>query len=163
DYFFTLGDAQVFPLLPPAIQRLGTYSGYSRYLVDSGRNGNEALTAAAQQHELGEDYNADIGSRRRKSSVHGTQLDIHDDQEKLSAMGVDLATVNSMLATIFAGRDVNDFTLNNELKPVYVQADAPFRMQPDDLKFWYARNNAGEMVPFSSFSTVEWVGGTPQL
>src|SRR5690606_20307781 len=48
-------------------------------------------------------------------------------------------------------------------KPVYVQADAPFRMQPDDLKYWYARNSAGEMVPFSSFSTVQWVGGTPQL
>jgi multidrug efflux pump len=85
------------------------------------------------------------------------------DQEKLGAMGVDLASVNSMLATIFAGRDVNDFTLNNELKPVYVQGDSPYRMQPDDLKHWYARNNAGEMVPFSSFSTVEWVTGSPQL
>ncbi len=68
-----------------------------------------------------------------------------------------------MLATIFAGRDVNDFTLNNELKPVYVQGDAPYRMQPDDLKHWFARNNKGEMVPFSSFSTVQWINGTPQL
>lgn len=40
-------------------------------------------------------------------------------------MSVDLASVNLMLSTIFAGRDVNDFTLNGELKPVYVQGDAP--------------------------------------
>src|SRR5690606_34476940 len=40
-YFFTLRDAQVFPLLPPAIQGLGTSSGFSMYLVDSGGNGND--------------------------------------------------------------------------------------------------------------------------
>lgn len=68
-----------------------------------------------------------------------------------------------MLSTIFAGRDVNDFTLNGELKPVYVQGDAPYRMQPDDLKFWYARNTSGEMVPFSSFSEVKWINAPPSL
>src|SRR3546814_19937403 len=78
-------------------------------------------------------------------------------------MGVYLTAVNAMLSTIFAGRDVNDFTLNNELKPVYVQGDARYRMQPDDLNFWYARNSEGEMVPFSTFSKVEWISGTPQL
>src|SRR3546814_499581 len=75
----------------------------------------------------------------------------------------DLTAVNVMLSTIFAGRDVNDFTLNNELKPVYVPGDARYRMQPDDLNFWYARNSEGEMVPFSTFSKVEWISGTPQL
>ena len=162
-YFFTLRDAQVFALLPPAIQGLGTTSGFSMYLVDSGNQGNAALTTASQQLQQNVLGNPNISSLRTNSQRTETQLKIVLDQEKLGAMGVDLASVNSMLATIFAGRDVNDFTLNNELKPVYVQGDSPFRMQPDDLKYWYARNTQGEMVPFSSFAKVEWISGSPQL
>lgn len=162
-HFFTLRDAQVFALLPPAIQGLGNSSGFSAYLVDSGNNGNDALTQVSQQL-IGESAtNPIISSLRSNNQRSETQLKILLDQEKLGAMGVDLAAVNSMLATIFAGRDVNDFTLNNELKPVYVQGDSPYRMQPDDLKYWYARNTDGEMVPFSSFSKLDWVNGTPQL
>ncbi|WP_313606211.1 efflux RND transporter permease subunit [Rhizobium sp.] len=162
-HFFTLRDAQVFALLPPAIQGLGNSSGFSAYLVDSGNNGNDALTQVSQQLISESATNPLISSLRSNNQRSETQLKILLDQEKLGAMGVDLAAVNSMLATIFAGRDVNDFTLNNELKPVYVQGDAPYRMQPDDIKYWYARNTDGEMVPFSSFSKLDWVTGTPQL
>jgi multidrug efflux pump len=162
-HFFGLRDAQVFALLPPAIQGLGNSSGFSMYLVDSGNNGNPALTSASQQLMQIAGSNRNIGSLRSNSQRTETQLQILLDQEKLGAMGVDLASVNSMLTTIFAGRDVNDFTLENKLKPVYVQGDAPYRMQPDDLKYWFARNTGGEMVPFSSFSTVQWNTGTPQL
>jgi multidrug efflux pump len=162
-HFLTLRDAQVFAILPPAIQGLGNSAGFSMYLVDSGNNGNDALTRVSQQLIQESGSNAYVSSLRSNSQRSETQLKILLDQEKLGAMGVDLAAVNSMLATIFAGRDVNDFTLNNELKPVYVQGDTPYRMQPTDLKYWYARNTSGEMVPFSSFSKLDWVSGTPQL
>jgi len=162
-HFLTLRDAQVFALLPPAIQGLGNSAGFSMYLVDSGNNGNDALTRVSQQLIQEAGTNNYISSLRSNSQRSETQLKILLDQEKLGAMGVDLSAVNSMLATIFAGRDVNDFTLNNELKPVYVQGDTPYRMQPTDLKYWYARNTNGEMVPFSTFSKLDWVTGTPQL
>jgi multidrug efflux pump len=162
-YFLSLRDAQVFALLPPAIQGLGNSSGFSMYVVDSGNNGNAALTQVSQQLIQESTTNPLISSLRTNNQRNETQLKILLDQEKLGAMGVDLAAVNSMLATIFAGRDVNDFTLNNELKPVYVQGDAPYRMQPDDIRYWYARNSDGEMVPFSAFSKLDWVTGTPQL
>ena len=161
--FLSFRDAQVFPLLPPAIQGLGTSSGFSMYLVDSGRNGTEALTAASKQLIQEAGGNPNISSLRSNSRDEESQMKILLDQEKMGAMGVDLASVNLMLSTIFAGRDVNDFTLNGELKPVYVQGDAPYRMQPDDLKYWYARNTSGEMVPFSSFSEVTWINGPPTL
>ncbi|HCL64755.1 MAG TPA: hydrophobe/amphiphile efflux-1 family RND transporter [Rhizobium sp.] len=162
-YFFTLRDAMVFPLQPPAIPGLGTSSGFSMYLVDSGNTGTEALTAASKKLIGLGSSNAKVSSLRSNSPDAESQLKILLDQEKMGAMGLDLATVNSMLSTIFAGRDVNDFTLNNELKPVYVQGDAPYRMQPDDLGHWYARNASGEMVPFSAFGQVSWVGGPPTL
>ncbi|MCB1124250.1 MAG: efflux RND transporter permease subunit, partial [Verrucomicrobiae bacterium] len=41
--------------------------------------------------------------------------------------------------------------------------DAPFRMAPEDINRWYVRNNEGEMVPFSSFSSARWTLGSPKL
>ncbi len=161
--FFGLRDAQVFALLPPAIQGLGNSSGFSMYLVDSGKNGTDALTAASKELIRLAGTNPNLSSLRSNSRDDESQMKINLDQEKMGAMGVDLASVNLMLSTIFAGRDVNDFTLNGELRPVYVQGDAPYRMQPEDLKYWYARNTSGEMVPFSSFSEVSWINGPPTL
>lgn len=161
--FFTFREAQVFPLLPPAIQGMGTASGFSMNLVDSGRNGTAALTAASKQLMQMATASPLISSLRSNSQDDESQMKIVFDQEKMGAMGVDLTSVNSALSIIFAGRDVNDFTLNGELKSVYVQGDAPFRMQPDDIKYWYARNAAGEMVPYSAFSSIEWVQGSPKL
>lgn len=71
-------------------------------------------------------------------------------------MGLTLTDVNSMLSTIYSGTEVNDFQLGAQLKPVIVQGDAPYRMQPHDIEAWAARNNGGEMVPFGAFSTLSW-------
>ncbi|MCJ8510630.1 efflux RND transporter permease subunit [Rhizobium lemnae] len=162
-YFFTLRDAQVFPLQPPAIPGLGTSSGFSMYVVDSGKTGTQALTAATNRLIQQGNSNPNVSALRSNNPPAETQLKFLLDQEKMGAMGLDIATVNSMLSVIFAGRDVNDFTLNNELKPVYVQGDAPYRMQADSINSWYARNTQGEMVPFSSFMKTQWVSGAPTL
>lgn len=161
--FFSIREAQVFALLPPAIQGLGVSSGFSMYLVDTGGRGNQALTAASKRLIQMAGTTGKVVALRSNNKEVEPQMKILIDQEKIGAMGVDLASVNSMLSIIFTGRDVNDFTLNGEIKPVYVQGDAPFRMQPTDLNHWYARNNAGEMVPFSAFTTTQWVDGAPSL
>ncbi|MCA2433639.1 efflux RND transporter permease subunit [Rhizobium leguminosarum] len=161
--FFAIREAQVFALLPPAIQGLGVSSGFSMYLVDTGGHGNDALTAASKRLiQMGNSSGKIVALRSSNKEVE-PQMRIVLDQEKIGAMGVDIASVNSMLSIIFTGRDVNDFTLNGEIKPVYVEGDAPFRMQPSDLNHWYARNNDGEMVPFSAFTRTEWVKGAPSL
>lgn len=161
--FFAIREAQVFALLPPAIQGLGVSSGFSMYLVDTGGHGNQALTAASKRLIQMAGATGKVVALRSNNKEVEPQMKILIDQEKIGAMGVDLASVNSMLSIIFTGRDVNDFTLNGEIKPVYVQGDGPFRMQPTDLNHWYARNNAGEMVPFSAFTTTQWVEGAPSL
>ena len=162
-YFMSLRDATVFPLQPPAIPGLGNSSGFSMYLVDSGKTGNEALAKASQQLIQTGGSNPNVSSLRSNNPPSENQLKLLLDQEKMGAMGLDIATVNSMLSTIFAGRDVNDFTLNNELKKVYVQGDAPYRMQADAINTWHARNANGEMVPFSAFTKSEWISGPPTL
>ena len=162
-YFSQIRDAQVFALAPPAIQGLGQSGGFTMYLEDTGKKGRDALTAAVDQLTKQANQSGVITGARTNSTVPESQLKIVIDQQKAGALGVDLTAANAILATAFGGSKVNDFISEGEIKPVYVQGDAPYRMQPQDLDKWYARNSSGEMVPFAAFATTEWTKGPQQL
>lgn len=162
-YFRAIRDAEVFVLAPPAIQGLGQTSGFSMYLEDSGNEGREALNAAANTLADKAATSTSIANLRGNTRTLESQLKISIDRQKAGALGVDLSDINSLITTVFSGSDVNDFIYRGEIKPVYVQGDTPFRMQPGDIDRWYARNGSGEMVPFSAFASTEWVKGSPSL
>jgi multidrug efflux pump len=162
-YFQQIRDAQVFALAPPAIQGLGQSNGFSMYLEDTGNNGRDALNAASNQLADTANKSGIVANVRGNAGTTESQLRVVIDQEKAGALGVDLSAANAVLATAFSGTNVNDFISNGEIKPVYVEGDAPFRMQPQDIDKWYAKNSAGEMVPFSAFATTQWTKGSPQL
>src|SRR5690606_23323603 len=65
--------------------------------------------------------------------------------------------------TAWGGRYIDDFIDRGRVKRVYLQADAPFRMVPEDLQLWSVRNAQGEMVPFSAFASSSWSYGSPRL
>lgn len=156
-------DAMIFTLLPPAMPGLGISGGFDMYLQDNGGNGRAALEAARDQLLMQANQNPKLMAVRENSQPNQVQLHLEIDQEKAAAMGVSLSDINSIITTAWAGSYVNDFIDRGEIKPVYMQGDAPFRMTPDDFKRWYARNSAGEMVPFSSFVKTNWSFGAPKL
>ncbi len=65
--------------------------------------------------------------------------------------------MNNTLSTAWGGRYVNDFIDRGRVKRVYVQGDAPYRAEPDDIDQWFVRNAQGGMVPFSSFAQTDWM------
>src|SRR5207247_1651451 len=72
--------------------------------------------------------------------------------------------VDQTFSIAWGSRYVNNFLdADGRIKRVYVQADAPFRMNPEDLKGLYVRNIQGTMVPFTSFATGAWTYGSPKL
>jgi multidrug efflux pump len=162
-YFRQIRDAEIFALQPPAIRGLGQSDGFSMYLEDTGNQGTVALMDAANQLADAAAQTPYIGNVRGNTRTLESELRVIIDQEKAGALGVDLQAANAVLGTAFAGRYVNDFIQDGEIKPVYVQGDARFRMQPDDVGRWFARNKAGEMVPFSAFATTQWEQGAPSL
>ncbi|MEO8883385.1 MAG: efflux RND transporter permease subunit [Devosia sp.] len=162
-FFQTIRDAQVFALAPPAIQGLGQANGFAMYLEDNANNGRDALNATSNQLALNAAKDPLVSAVRGNAATTQSQLQVVIDQEKAGALGVDLSAANAILATAFGGNHVNDFISNGEIKPVYVQGDAPFRMQPADIERWYAKNTGGEMVPFSAFSKTQWTKGAPSL
>lgn len=162
-YFSKIRDAEVFVLAPPAIQGLGQTSGFSMYLEDTGNQKPTALIAASNTLADNAAGNSIISNIRGNTRTLEAQLKIDIDQEKAGALGIDLSAINSLITTVFSGTNVNDFVYKGEIKPVYVQADAPFRMQPEDVNRWFAKNDNDEMVPFSAFATTQWVQGSPSL
>ncbi len=141
---------------PPAIQGMGSTSGFSMYLLDQAGQGNDALTAAAQELVAKATGDGGVTGLRGADDNTRSALKLNIDTEKARSFGLTLSEVNAMLSVIFTGRDVGDFEHGTELRPVYVQGDAPFRMQPSDIDDWYARNTDGEMVPFPSFTSRTW-------
>lgn len=146
----------VFVLQPPAIQGLGNTGGLSMYLVDQAGNGQTALVAAA--NTLVEKARSDgrVMNLRGNEQQVKTVMRLNIDQQKAATFGLSLSDINSMLSVIFSGVEVNDFQMNAELRPVLVQGDAAFRMQPEDINQWYARNTSGELVPFAAFMSINW-------
>ena len=156
-------DAMVFTLLPPAMPGLGISGGFDMYLQDNAGTGRAALEVARDQLLMQANQNPKLMAVRENAQANQMQLHVNIDQEKATALGISLADINSIITTAWAGSYVNDFIDRGEIKPVYLQGDAPFRMTPNDFKSWYARNGSGEMVPFSSFVETNWSFGAPKL
>ena len=91
------------------------------------------------------------------------QFSIDVDTVHAGALGLDMADVNATLSAAWGSAYVNDFIDKGRVKKVYMQADAPFRMVPEDLSKWYVRNAQGDMVPFSMFARGKWTFGSPRL
>jgi len=156
-------DAFVFAFAPPPIPELGLAAGFAFFLKDNGGAGHEALTAARNQF-LGAAAQSKLLANVRPNGQEDTpQFHIDVDNERAAALGLATADINSTFSAAWGGQYIDDFVDRGRVKRVYVRADAPFRMTPDDFKLWSVRNAEGRMVPFSAFATSRWDYGSPRL
>jgi len=156
-------DAEVYGMVPPPIEGLGQSNGFEFWLQDTSGMGAQKLVQARESllRDAGKDTRL---QSVRANSVAGTpQLQIDIDQLKASALRLSLDDVNTTLGIAWGGSYVNDFIDRGRVKRVYVQADAPYRSDPDDIRQWFVRGATGAMTPFSAFATTRWSQGAPQL
>ena len=155
-------DAFIFPLSPPPIPELGNASGFTFRLQDRGGAGHDALLGARNQL-LGLASKSPILTQVRPDGLEDApQLQIEIDRDKANALGVSFDSINNALSTSLGSSYVNDFPNQGRLQRVVVQADAPARMQPEDLLKLNTSNAQGQQVPFSAFATTRWVKGAMQ-
>jgi multidrug efflux pump len=161
--FSQIREAMVFAFVPPAVLELGTSGGFTVQLQDRAGLGHEALLAARNQLlGLAAQDKRLVGVRPNGQPDTAARRPA-DDHAKDGALGVAVADINDTLSTAWGGSYVNDFLDRGRVKKVYLQADAPARMTPEDLECWYVRNADGAMVPFSAFATARWGYGSPRL
>ncbi len=155
-------DASIFPLSPPPIRELGNSNGFNFRLQDRSGAGRDALLAARNQL-LGMVAKSPVLTQVRPDGLEDApQLQLDFDRDKASALGVSFDAINAALSTNLGSSYINDFPNQGRLQRVVVQADAPSRMQPDDLLKINAANAQGQAVPFSAFATTRWIKGAMQ-
>jgi multidrug efflux pump len=157
-----LRDAFIFALVPPAIPELGTATGFAFRLEDRGGNGHAALLAARNQMLGMAAQSKVLASVRPDGLEDAPQLELQIDRDRANALGVTFDNINAVLSTALGSDYVNDFPNAGRLQRVVVQADAPYRMQADDLLALNVLNNRGQTVPMSALATTRWVTGPIQ-
>ncbi|NDV49192.1 MULTISPECIES: efflux RND transporter permease subunit [unclassified Salipiger] len=161
--FMGIRDAQVFPIVPPAVIELGNVSGFDFYLQAQGGQTHEQLLTARNQLLGMASQSPLIASIRPSGLEDAAQFNLDIDWRAAGAMGVTPTNVGNTLSIAWAGQYVNDFNDNGRIKRVYVQGEADSRATPSDLEKWRVRNANGDLVPFANFTKEEWTYGPQGL
>jgi HAE1 family hydrophobic/amphiphilic exporter-1 len=160
---FAVPGGILFAVEPPAIQGIGSVGGFQFILQDGGRNtfGDidriaHTLVGAARDPQYG------LVNLNTQFTANDPQLYVTIDRQKAEAMGVPLSQITAAMGTYMGSSYINDFNFNNRSYRVYVQADQPFRRNAADLRQYYVRSNAGQMVPLDNLVALSETSG-PQV
>jgi multidrug efflux pump len=183
-HFASYKDAMIIPINPPPIRELGTASGFDLELEDRGGVGHNGLVQARDQLLALARQDPTLAQVRPNGVQDNPTFQVSIDQEKASALGVALSDIDNTFSIAWASRFINFFLdTDGRIKRVFMQADAPYRMNPEDLNLLYVRSSGSStstgmttastgassstsnntMVPFSSFATGKWTYGSPKL
>ncbi|MFH1819391.1 MAG: efflux RND transporter permease subunit [Pseudomonadota bacterium] len=156
-------EGSVMSLMPPAIDELGNSSGFTMRLQDRANQGYAALKAAeAKLLELAARSKV-VADVYPEGLPPGTSVRLDIDRVKAEALGVSFTDISETLSTALGSSYVNDFPNAGRMQQVIIQADAPARMQIDDVLRLYVRNARGGMVPLSEVVTPVWSDTPLQL
>jgi multidrug efflux pump len=162
--FATYGAAAVIPVNPPPIRELGTAAGFDLELQDRGGIGHRKLIEARDRLLQLARQDPALAFVRPNGLEDNPTFKIEIDREKASALGVNPSDIDRSFSIAWGSLYVNNFLdTDGRIKRVFVQADDQFRMNPEDLRLHYVRNNQGTMVPISAFATTTWTYGSPKL
>jgi multidrug efflux pump len=161
--FSSVRDAQIFVVVPPAVQELGNATGFDLELENRGGLSHADFLAARDQLLGMAQADPNLVSVRPNGQDDTPQIHVDVDTARAATLGVGQDDINTTLSSVWGAIYIGDFIDRERVKRVYMEGDAPFRTNPDDLSAWNVRNAAGTMTPFSAFTKVGWVYGPSQL
>jgi multidrug efflux pump len=152
-------EAKVAVFGAPPVRGLGSTGGFKIMVEDRGNDGPTVLQE--QTDDLVREGNQRPGLVGLFSvfSANTPQLYVDIDRTKCKTLGLALSDVFDTLQIDLGGLYVNDFNQFGRTFQVNVQADVPFRMQPEDFRRLQVRNRHGDMVPLGTVATVDDRGG----
>ncbi|MDE7394326.1 MAG: efflux RND transporter permease subunit [Muribaculaceae bacterium] len=156
-------EAVIFSINPPAIPGLGQSSGLELQLLDINSLGPDAMKEALDQ--ITEKAESDPRFASVRSLYQGTvpQYRLNIDRDKVRLQNLSLSEVYSTLSAYMGGSYVNDFVEFGRVYQVNIEGATSSRDNIDDLRRLSVKNGDGQMVPVSSFMTIEPVMGQAQV
>ncbi|MFW5489056.1 MAG: efflux RND transporter permease subunit [Desulfovibrio sp.] len=161
--FSSISGAEIVVMAPPAAMELGTSSGFEMELMDRGGSGHAALFKAKDTLLEDAAKQPSVSYARYAGMDDAEQYDLKINNAMAGAYGLSRGKINNAISAYWAGEYINDFSDRGRTKKVYFQAEPSFRTGMDDFRRFYLRNAKGEMVPFTSFLTVQSTLSSPSL
>jgi HAE1 family hydrophobic/amphiphilic exporter-1 len=153
--FSQITGAQVFPVLPPPINGLGQFGGFTYELLDqSGGPIGNLETTAQQLIAQGNQPNTGLAGLFTQFTSNDPQLVVNIDRSQAKSLGMSLGDVTNTMQILMGSTYVNDFDFNGRSYRVYVQADQQFRSNPADIAKYQVRTSTGRMTPLSNIVSV---------
>lgn len=150
----------VVPFNPPAIPGLGTTGGFQFYVQNRGSGGPRELADVVKKLVAAARKRPELTGVTTLFNASVPQLYLGVDREQARAYGVALSDIYASLQSTFGSYFVNEFNKNGQTYKVQLQAQAPYRSQPSDLRKVYVRSStSGDMVPLASLVTVKHIVG----
>ena len=156
-------ESKVYLSTPAVIPGLGNSGGFEMVLEARGNTTYQDL-----QHAV--DTLMYYASQRPEftglaSSMQGDipQLYFDVDRDKAQLLGVSMSDIFSTMKAFTGSIYVNDFNMFNRIYRVYIQAEAPYRAQRDNLNLFFVRGAGGVMIPITSLGTTHYTTGAGNI
>jgi HAE1 family hydrophobic/amphiphilic exporter-1 len=158
-----ISDAQIEIFAPPTVPGFGNTSGFELRLLD--KSGGSITNTDKVTKEFIKELNASPEIQNSFSSFDATfpQYLIHIDYDLAAKKGISVDNAMSTLQTMLGSFYATNFIRFSQMYKVMVQASPQFRQNPESILDMYLKNDAGEMVPFSTFIKLERVYGPEVL
>jgi len=157
-------DASIEFFTPPPVPGYGNSSGFEMRMLDKTGSGDlEKLQKAADDFVVELNKRPEIVNAFTTFNTRFPQYLLHIDGDKAAQKGITAENAMSTLQTLIGSEYATNFIRFGQMYKVMVQALPEYRAQPDDMMKLYIKNEAGKMVPFSSFLQIEKVYGPEQV
>ena len=152
-------ESKVYLSTPPVIPGLGASGGFEMVLEARGNASYGDLQRAVDTllHYASKRKELTGLSSSMQSDIPQLYFDV--DRDKAQMLGVPMADIFSTMKTFTGSVYVNDFNMFNRIYRVYIQAEAPYRAQRDNLNLFFVRASGGEMVPVTALGTTHYTTG----
>jgi HAE1 family hydrophobic/amphiphilic exporter-1 len=147
-------EGTVIAVSPPPIPGLGNAAGFTVEVQDKTGQTPLFLAEQAQKFILEARKHPEIGNIYTLFRATVPQKSITIDKDKVEKLGLSLNDVNSSISSLLGSSFVNNFNEFGRQYKTYIMADAPFRMNPNDLGQFAIRDPLGNMIPLSTIATV---------
>src|SRR5712672_859595 len=150
-----LPQGTAFSFSPPAIPGVGTSGGFQFVLEDRAGRDIPFLAANLEKFLAAARKRPEIGSISTSFLPSVPQKFLEVDREKVLKQGVALNDVYRTIQAFMGGLFINYFNDFGRTWQVYVEAEAPYRSNMENLGQFYVRNSAGQRVPLSALTNFE--------
>lgn len=158
-----IDNAVVLVIPPPPVSGIGNAGGFKMMVQDRENLGTEKLLKATKELAIAANEDPILSNVFTFFDNQTPQLYLDIDRVKAEKLGVNVQDVSQSLEILLGSAFVNEFNYLGRTYQVTAQADAPQRLEPEDISKINIRNNSGQMVPLGTFTKQENTAGASRI